>query len=494
MLFNSIKFILFFPIVTLVYYLVPKKYTWIWLLVSSYYFYMSWNPTYALLIITSTVITYLSGILIHKANKLNDQQRKLSLKRLYVALSFIINLSILIFFKYYNFVVGNIMMILYDLNILIEIPLSNMLLPVGISFYTFQALSYTMDVYRGDIKSENHLGHYALFVSFYPQLVAGPIERSKNLLPQIKLGRPFKYDNLKNGLIMMGWGLVKKVVIADRLAIVVNTVYNNPNEFSGIYLVVATVFFAFQIYCDFSAYSDIAIGCAETMGYKLMVNFRQPYFSKSIKEFWQRWHISLGTWFKEYLYIPLGGNRVPRFRAYLNILIIFLVSGFWHGANWTFIIWGGLHGMFQIIGQITYKPRKQLYKFLCIKDNTFGRNLIASLFTFVLVSFAWVFFRANSLPDALYIVKNLSLDGLSAFTAGGYLELGLDKQDFILGIVSIFILLLTDKRLVTNSLYRIIEKENLPFRWLIYLVIIFGIILLGFYGGYDASTFIYFQF
>ena len=336
MLFNSTEFIIFFPITLILYWIFPKRYRYICLFIASYTFYMFWNPKYALLMGTSTVITFLSGVLIEK----------LKYKRTVVAFSFIINLAILVFFKYFDFLLQNINIVLSVFNIkLIEKPF-DIILPVGISFYTFQALSYTIDVYRGEIKSEKNIIKYALFVSFFPQLVAGPIERSKNLLIQIdnldKVKR-FDYDRITEGLILMLFGYFQKMVIADRAAILVDTVFNSYYEYNSMALILAAVFFAIQIYCDFGSYSLIAIGTAKVMGINLMENFNTPYFARGIKEFWGRWHISLSTWFRDYLYIPLGGNRCSKIRRSFNILVTFLVSGLWHGANFTFIAWGAIH-------------------------------------------------------------------------------------------------------------------------------------------------------
>ncbi len=495
MIFNSVKFLFFFPLVIVIYFLLPKRFTWAWLLISSYYFYMSWNPKYAILILASTIITFISGLLIDKENKSSaDNKVKIKKKRRWVALSFVINLAILFYFKYYNFFTENLISFTEKYGGAIDIPLSAALLPVGISFYTFQALSYTADVYRGDIKAEKHFGHYALFVSFFPQLVAGPIEKSKNFLPQIKEKHSFNYERVKDGLLLIGWGIAKKIVIADRLAVVVNTVYNNPTEYQGIPLIIATLFFSFQIYCDFSGYSDIAIGCAKVMGYNLMENFKRPYFSKSIAEFWRRWHISLGTWFKDYLYIPLGGNRVSRFRVYINLAIVFLVSGLWHGANWKFVIWGALHAFYQIAGQVTQNSRQLIIENLKINKNTYSYGAFKKLTTFALVAFAWIFFRANSFGDAIYIIKNISLVGFNDVFKGSLYELGLDKPDFILSCVSIIVLLWIDKLIENIDIFNVFRNENILFRWAVYYIIIFVIILFGFYGGYNESNFIYFQF
>ena len=363
MLFNSLEFLIFFPIVTLVYFLIPKKVRYLWLLGASYYFYSCWNAQYALLMATSTLITYLSGFFIEKAK--TDRGRKLS-----VAVSFILNLAILFYFKYFYFTMDNINMVrgLFGLSELQ--PKFDVILPVGISFYTFQALSYTMDVYRKEITHERNLFRYALFVSFFPQLVAGPIERSKNLLTQLRDDHKFDYNRVRYGLLVMLWGFFLKLVIADRAAILVNTVYDRYTEFGGAMLLLATVCFAIQIYCDFASYSIIAKGAARVMGFELMDNFRQPYFSTSIAEFWRRWHISLSSWFKDYLYIPLGGNRKGTVRKYFNLMVVFLVSGLWHGASWNFVIWGALHGIYQILGAVTLNTRKFCCEILNINRQT----------------------------------------------------------------------------------------------------------------------------
>jgi len=333
MLFNSAEFLIFFPIVVLTYFLIPHKIRHIWLLVCSYFFYMCWNPKYALLMATSTIITYASGVLIEKYY----ERRKL-----WVGLSFVSNLSILFFFKYFDFALNNINQLLEYLGVSVITTTFDVVLPVGISFYTFQALSYTMDVYRGEIKAQKNLAKYALFVSFFPQLVAGPIERSGNLLNQIDERHTFDCDRVKRGLLLMAWGFFEKLMIADRAAILVNQIYGNYENYGSVALILATLAFAVQIYCDFSGYSDIAIGAAQVMGFSLMQNFRQPYFSLSIAEFWRRWHISLSTWFRDYLYIPLGGSRCSKIKKYRNLMVTFMVSGLWHGSSWNYVIWGGV--------------------------------------------------------------------------------------------------------------------------------------------------------
>lgn len=336
MLFNSLQFLLFFPLVCIGYFLLRNnKWRTPFLLIASYYFYMNWNPVYAVLILTSTVLTYACGLLVEKHSNNNNR------KKAFLVVSLIINFAILFFFKYYNFINESIFSVLELAGLRWPVPNLDVLLPVGISFYTFQAVGYSIDVYRGTIKAEKNFLTYALFVSFFPQLVAGPIERAQNLLPQFHEEHRFSYDNAVEGLKQMIWGFFMKLCVADVLAEYVNAVYNNVQQHNGTSMVIATIFFTFQIYCDFGGYSNIAIGAARVMGFRLMENFHRPYLSLNIKEFWKRWHISLSSWFMDYVYIPLGGNRVSYPRHLLNLAITFLVSGIWHGANWTFVLWGG---------------------------------------------------------------------------------------------------------------------------------------------------------
>lgn len=326
MLFNSLEFALFFPIVTILFFMLPHKFRWLLLLLASCFFYMFFKPIYILILILTIVIDYYAGLWIAKTE---DKRKR---KRL-LLLSIIANVGVLVVFKYYNFLVDNINVVMNTLHTTGKIPMLNIILPIGLSFHTFQAMSYTIEVYKGNQKAEKHFGIYALYVMFYPQLVAGPIERPQNVLHQFHEVKKFNYENFRSGLILMAWGFFKKCVIADRLSMFVSEVYGNVNEHHGIPVMIATAFFALQIFCDFSGYSDIAIGSARCMGYDLMTNFDRPYLSTSISEFWRRWHISLSTWFRDYVYIPLGGNRVSKTRWYLNLVIVFTVSGIWHGAN-----------------------------------------------------------------------------------------------------------------------------------------------------------------
>lgn len=341
MLFNSLQFVIFLPIVFIIYWAISDKYRWMLLLIASYYFYMSWNPKYVVLIFTTTFVSYMAGILLEKFENIK-------IKKLILLITLMVCLGNLFFYKYFNFVSESVADVLGIFSIKLNPLTLNVLLPVGISFYTFQTLSYVIDIYKGVVKAERHFGIYATFISFFPQLVAGPIERTSNLLSQIKSKKVFDYDQATYGLKLMAWGYFKKLVIADNLSQYVSKVYDAPQSYTGFTLVLATVFFTLQIYCDFSGYSDIAIGLAKILGVNLMTNFKSPYFSQSVKEFWSRWHISLSAWFRDYVYIPLGGNRVGKVRHVINLMITFFVSGLWHGANWTFLIWGGVHGVAQI--------------------------------------------------------------------------------------------------------------------------------------------------
>lgn len=490
MLFNSFSFLLFFPVVTLIYFLVPHKIRYLWLLGASYFFYMSWNPKYALLIATSTMITYLSGLLIDASN--GRFKRKL-----WVGLSFVSNLAILFFFKYFDFAVSNLGRVMTSMGIEFIQPTFDVILPVGISFYTFQALSYTMDVYRGEIFVEKNIAKYALFVSFFPQLVAGPIERSKNLLVQIEARHYFDYDRVKSGLLIMLWGLFLKLVIADRVAILVNQVYGDYAQYAGLQLVIATLLFGIQIYCDFGSYSYIAIGSAQVMGFTLMENFKQPYFARSITEFWQRWHISLSTWFRDYLYIPLGGNRKGKFRKYINIMIVFIVSGLWHGASWNFVIWGALHGIFQVIGLLTRPFKARVADRLGVDRTNFSYQLGQGIITFVLVNFAWIFFRAPNFTASREIIDRILMQWNPwIFSDGTLYELGLSRANLTVAMIGILIMIGTS--IAKRKGFEIrasLARQGLLFRWGVYFALIFTIIVFGIYGpGYSESQFLYFQF
>ena len=475
MLFNSSHFAFFFVVVTTLYFLLPHRFRWILLLGSSCYFYMAFIPVYILILGFTIVIDYFAGIF------LEDTKGKR--RKYWLIASLIANIGVLAVFKYYNFLNNNLSEFLITFGYHNTVPNLSIILPIGLSFHTFQAMSYTIEVYRGHQKAERHFGIYALYVMFYPQLVAGPIERPQNLLHQFYEKHYFEYERIIEGLKMMLWGLFMKLVIADRLAIYVNTVYNHAGQHSGKTLALATILFAFQIYCDFAGYSNIAIGAAKVMGFKLMTNFNRPYFSHSISEFWKRWHISLSTWFRDYLYISLGGNRVSVPRWYINLLLVFTISGLWHGANWTYIIWGAINGFYLVFAVVTEKWRKNISKFILLDRVPKINNAVQILITFVLTCFAWVFFRANSASQAFYIVKSII-----AFKG----PLFVDAPQLIYGAFAILFLLLIELRLEYwhhsplpfKSKYRIAEQSA-------YVVLI--VILLT-VGVFDGSQFIYFQF
>lgn len=469
MLFNSLAFLLFFPIVCVLYFCIPAnqmKCRNVLLLVASYYFYMNWEPAYSLLLLTSTVVTYSAAI------GMEFVKEKFRKKCILVA-SIVINLSILFLFKYYNFLTSNIREVLQCCDLSMHIPEFKWLLPVGISFYTFQALGYSIDVYRGSTKVERNFLIYALFVSFFPQLVAGPIERSNNLLKQFRMEHCFDYDRVMCGIRQMVWGFFIKLVLADRCAIYVNMVFNHVDYLNGGDYLIASLLFPFQIYGDFAGYSLIAIGVANVLGFRLMDNFQRPYLASSVGEFWHRWHISLSTWFKDYVYIPLGGNRVKRWRNYFNLFITFLLSGIWHGANWTFFCWGGIHGMLLCLEK-SLGVTKRNYRG-CLR-------FFHTITTFVIVSIAWIFFRANNLHDAIRVCRGIVMD--------------LQKPDWQYGIliasvIAIFILLFKEFAIEFQwQWYKKAVKSKVLLH--IYLVLIISYIII--FGVFSGDQFIYFQF
>ncbi len=394
MLFNSLEFLLFFAIVCILFFSLPNRFRWALLLGGSYIFYMSWEADYAILLAFLTLFNYYA---VHYMDKAGSAGRKKTILVLTIAS----DVGVLFWFKYLNFFAGSVKAALQHFGVAITVPVFSILLPVGISFFTFKILNYVIDVYRGTIKPERRLGLFALFVSFFPQLIAGPIDRAAKLLPQFSHTHDFDYRRVKDGLTLMLWGFFQKLVIADNLSVLVDRVFKNPYQYEGLSLALAAIFFTFQIYCDFSGYSDIAIGIAQVFGYTSMNNFERPYFSRSVPEFWRRWHISLSSWFRDYLYIPLGGNRVAMPRWYINLFIVFLVSGLWHGANWTFVAWGALHGLFCIASAATGNLRKKLVTATGMDKIPAFHKGMQILVTFCLVSLAWIFFPANTNSHAV---------------------------------------------------------------------------------------------
>ena len=502
MLFNSIDYIIFFSVVVLLYYILPHRFRWVLLLISSCIFYMSWRAELILLILFSSFLNYSCSMLIDST--ISHKKRKFIF-----ALCIFINFAILFIFKYMMFI-NHTFMAVYE-YFGMEYPISDfdIILPMGISFYTFQAASYTIDVYKGEYIPEKNFFRFTLFITLYPQLVAGPIERADRLMNQLFTEKKFDTDNISAGLKYMLIGFFKKVVIADRAAIIVNGVFNNADKFDGTSFIIAVLFFTFQIYCDFSGYSDIAIGSAKVLGIDLMQNFNKPYFSVSIKDFWRRWHISLSSWLRDYVYIPLGGSRCSLIRKYYNIFVTFALSGLWHGANWTFVLWGIIHGIYQIIEDMISKiissviPHKRdeentekgfvYYFFLPFRAII---HVIRVIFTFILVSFAWIFFRANTIDDALYIVTHLT-DGIENITNIQYLYdisngFALSGFEIILLTFSILFLIFIELITYKNDICKAVNKLPFIFRFSFYYIIAAIILMTGVFG--NGGEFIYFQF
>jgi D-alanyl-lipoteichoic acid acyltransferase DltB (MBOAT superfamily) len=489
MLFNSLHYLIFLPVVAALYYALPHRWRWLLLLAASYYFYMCWKAEYALLLLVSTAVAYYAGLGISRTE---DVGRKKAL--LWSCLTIL--LGILFTFKYFNFVNASLRSVLADWKIPWELGGLNLLLPIGISFYTFQKISYVVDVYHGKVRAEKHFGIFAVYSCFFPQLVAGPIERAQHLLPQFRARHEFSHERATSGLMLILWGFFKKVAVADRLALLVKTVYGDPRSFAGLPLIVATVFFAFQIYCDFSGYTDIAIGSARLLGFDLMANFRQPYFSRSIPEFWHRWHISLSTWFRDYLYIPLGGGRVVKWRWYYNLFITFLLSGLWHGANWTFAAWGAVHGAFMVLDSIFGPGRDWLRAKLesVVAQSVFDLGNIA--ITFGLVAVAWIPFRAGNFSDAWYVFTHLT-SGASHWLDSGALALqfrgaGLNATELIYCAVFTGLVVVYDLVDSHRNVWELLKSSPRAVRWTVGYALL---ILVLFFAPYNqAQNFIYFQF
>lgn len=476
MSFISPEYVIFFSVVIPLFFLITHRWRWVLLLVMSYVFYAYGILYYLPLIIFSTLVDYVTARMI--------PQRESGLWRhTWLALSILTNLGVLVIFKYLDFFTSSVGAVAGYAP-----PSLNLVLPIGISFYTFQSMSYTIDVYRGHIQPEKNLGIVATYVAFFPQLVAGPIERATNLLPQFREKQVFDPAQAVEGFRLILWGVFKKVVIADRLAVYVNAVYGNLDAHTGLTLWVATFFFAFQIYCDFSAYSDIAIGTARVMGFRLMDNFRQPYFARSVREFWARWHISLSTWFRDYVYIPLGGNRVSLGRNMLNLMIVFLISGLWHGAGWTFIIWGALHGV-AVVGLVWMRQAN----WQLIPQGGLGA-LLKILLTFLFVCFTWIFFRAESLSDAMYIINHLFAPSATADISAPFMAGLLGAQvEFLLAFALIGLLLAVDGLTVKSSISAGFARLPVMARWAWYYALGAAVMFSSIYGT-GAQQFIYFQF
>ncbi len=475
MLFNSIQYMIFLPVFFLIYWKINNRYRNVFILIASYFFYMCWNVRYGVLIFAISMLAYVVACFMEK-----DKCRK----KIYLVLGICFTVGVLGYFKYFNFLLGSI----YGIANMVSIPVVqryyDIVLPVGISFFSFQAMAYMIDCYRGEIKAEKNIIDFLAYISFFPQLVAGPIERTKNLMPQMKAEKHFDYGKASAGMKIMMVGFFKKLVVADTLSTYVDVVFGQILNYKGFTLVIAVFFFTFQIYCDFSGYSDIAIGSAKILGIDLMDNFKSPYFSRSLREFWARWHISLSTWFRDYVYIPLGGNRKGRVRRNVNVMVTFLLSGLWHGADWSYVIWGGVHGLGQIVSNVLYrKDRKKLPAFVGI------------VFTFLFCMIGWVFFRAANIGDAAYWFSNCLAgigDPVQYITEG---VAAIDRMNGTLVLISVifslFILLIIDIISYRYGYVEWINKRTAAVRYLIYAGML---VITIFLQASETATFVYFQF
>ncbi|MDB4907193.1 MAG: rane bound O-acyl transferase family protein [Gemmatimonadetes bacterium] len=487
MLFNSVSFLLFFPLVTGIYFLSPQRLRTPVVLLASCAFYMAFVPVYILILGFTIIVDFAAGIWI--------EERTGAARKVALVASLVANIGVLAVFKYYGFATGNVSTLAALLGRQVAFPPLAILLPIGLSFHTFQAMSYTIEVYRRRQRAERDFLTYALYVMFYPQLVAGPIERPQNLLHQFRDTHEFNYARVVAGLRRMAIGMFKKVVVADTIAVQVDAVYDHLAGQTGLPLVVATVLFAFQIYYDFSGYSDIALGSAQVMGFDLMENFRTPYFSRSVGEFWRRWHISLSTWFKDYLYIPLGGSRGTWARRATNIMIVFLVSGLWHGASWAFVVWGALHGTYLVVGSATASLRARM------RDRSplgpAAQRVLSTLCTFALVDLAWVFFRARTVSDGWYVLSRMPVGlagDLGRFLSGSPVY-GLVRSSLAAAVLLLVAVTLVERQAIEKRGVRegtLIARFPAPLRLAAYAILIYACVLVG--AGGARQQFIYFQF
>ncbi|MBN2246218.1 MAG: MBOAT family protein [Candidatus Aminicenantes bacterium] len=487
MLFNSFSFLIFFPSVTVLYFLIPHQYRWFFLLTASCVFYMAFVPIYILVLALTIAIDYTAGLLIERT-----EGRK---RKVFLIMSIVSTCGILFVFKYFNFFNTNLVRVAHFFHWNYSIESLSLVLPIGISFYTFQGVSYVIEVYRRIQKAENHLGIFALYISFYPQLVAGPIERPENLLPQFYEKHTYDDQRVMDGLKLMVWGFFKKVVIADKLAIVVDQVYMDPTQYTGIPLIAGALFFGIQVYCDFSGYSDIAIGAAQVMGFRLRDNFNRPFHAPSSAEFWRRWHMSLISWFRDYVYIPLGGNRVSKWRYYFNIFFTFTLSGLWHGAGWGYVLWGSLCGCHLIVSDWTKSLREKWVQRVRLDRVPTLHKGFQIAFTFFLFCFTLIIFRSKSLSDAFYVITHLgtglgSLEGVKMSFKSLY-NSGLDRYELVFVLVSIGLMELVEGVEPLRNMRQMFSGRPVLFRWVMYYAVILFLI---FFGEYNDHAFIYFQF
>ncbi len=483
MAFDSLTFLVFFICIVSVNFLLPHRFRILLLLVCSYAFYMTWEIKYGLLLFISTLVTYFGAILISSAPTVFR-------KRAWLAINILINIGILGFYKYANFLGHTVNAITEYFSIGLHVPDFRILLPLGISFYTFKAVGYTIDVYRGAVAPEKNFPVYALFVSFFPQLVAGPIDRSTNLMHQLTAPGDFDYRKSMYGVGLMTWGFFKKLVIADRISILVDTVYNNPHSYTGLPLIFATLLYAFQLYCDFSGYSDIAIGAGKVLGFDFMKNFERPYHAKTIRDYWHRWHISLSTWFRDYLYIPLGGSRVSTFKKYFNLFVTFVVSGLWHGADWKFVIWGGLHGILLIVSYVFHDMKLKIVNALGFHRVPVVRTAFQLILVFLMVDFLYIFFRANTFDDSIYVITHL-FSGLGDQRPADLLLLGLDLYELTILLAAILIMETVEVLQESGSFSDRMFRLPTAVRWAsLYMLIMIVLV----FKAQGTGQFIYFQF
>ncbi len=491
----SLSFLIFVFVAIAVYFLMPAKLRCVWLLAASWFFYYRLSGKLLILLAFVTIVTYVTGMLMGDVQDSEAAQGKNGRKGIMVA-GVVILVLLLGFFKYTGFMLDTVKSLLAFLGLEQAGPVVSIALPVGISFYVFQAIGYIVDCYKGKIKVEKDYIKLALFVSFFPSVMSGPIERAGNMLPQFSEPRKFSYDGMRDGLLLMLWGYFQKIIIADRLSVIVNSIYDSYESYPGTLLFIATVFYTFEIYCDFAGYSNIAVGVSGIMGIDIMQNFRQPYLAASIPEFWRKWHISLSTWLRDYLYIPLGGNRKGYGRKLLNIMIVFAVSGLWHGAAWTFVVWGLLHGLYQVIGSVLGPSRDKLVEALKIDRQSFSHILLKILVTFMLVNIGWVFFRAPSFGVAAHVLVHMWKPTLWVLTDGTLFTLGLSAADVRLLILSLVALIVVDILNARGIVIRdLLTKQSLWFRWVVYIAAFIFVVTCGIWGpGYDAASFIYSSF
>lgn len=485
---SSFLYLIFFFLVAVVNYLIPNRFRWVWLLVASYLFCVYADYRFALAVLLVTGLAYGGGRLI-------DRAEERPAKRTWLIVSLVLCLIPLFTTKYLNFSLNILEDVLKVAGISRDFTALDILIPMGISFYTFQVISYLFDIYNGVVPAEKNVGQFALYLAFFPKLVSGPIERAGALLPQLRQPKAFEYQRLLDGLVRIGWGFFKKLVVADRLGVLVNSVFYAPGEFGGPVVLLAVFGYSLQIYIDFSAYCDIAIGSARILGIDLVENFNAPYFARSVTEFWRRWHISLTDWLRDYIYTPLNfamRRKRSRFLQYLNIVITFLVSGIWHGANYTFVIWGLLHGLYQAVEAATLKWRDRFVKRYGIDRESFGHRFFQMAGTFLLVSFAWIFFRSENIHVAGAVIKAIfTMRNITQATGWDLTRLGLSQPNLLILVFALIVVMAFEVLGQRGDLIKALNRQPLAFRWLVYLSLIFAVVIYGYFGIFTAENFIY---